>query len=99
MKIEVLNQWTLKTGLAQQSIDLKSAWMSSLLCAIIITSLLSVVYVKYENHRLYSKIKVLETRTHAAYRDHMVVSSQRVRNISYDLVHKHISRNKMVLHY
>lgn len=99
MKIEVLNQWTLKAGLSEGSAYWHGAWVTSGLCSVIIASLLTVIYVKYENHRLYSEISKIEARTHAAYREHQVVSSQRMRNISYESVQTHIAQKSMVVAY
>ena len=99
MKIEVLNHWTLKAGLSDKDAYWQSAWLTGGLCAVIIASLMAIIYVKYENHRLYSEISKLEARTHSAYREHQVISSQRMRNISYDSVQMHIMQNNMVISY
>ena len=98
MKVEVLSHWTLKTGLCVRDNYLRSSWVTGGLCMVIVASLLAVVYVKYENHRLYAELKRLEARTHTAYREHQVVSSLQVRNIGYDSVHRFIAKKNMVIY-
>lgn len=99
MKVEILNHWTLKTGMGDSSSCWKSAWMTSGLCAVIVASLVAVIHVKYENHRLYSEIKKLETQSHSVYRDHQVVSSQYVKNIGYDSVQTFTTQKNMISYY
>lgn len=96
MRIEQLGQWT-SAGLDQGY--LKSTWTTVGLLGFIVLSLFGVIYIKFENHRLYAQLKRLESQTHAVFRDHQMLSSEQVSHVGYEAVQRHISEHQMVVQY
>lgn len=95
MRIEILPSWSLKDGFGSSSKYWHSAWLTGLLCVLIMLSLLGVIYIKYENHRLYSQLKKIENQAHVLNRDYQVMSSQHMTNVSYEAIQNFIGNRAM----
>lgn len=92
MRIEFLDNWNMQDRISVQTV-VQSARVTWVLSVCIVLSLLAVIYVKYENHRLYNDVKHLEHKTYSIYKEHQVVSSQRVKALGFESIEKFVRNN------
>ena len=93
MRIDFLSTWSMTDGLHDIQDVLNSHRITGLLCLLIITSLLAVIYIKYDNHRLYNTIQQMQHKTQAVYHEHQVVASQKMKILGIEALDKFLQKS------